>query len=72
MIATALWAFEIGPKTDPLTGEVKRLDTRAYVETLNHHPEPYEVDLKLRSDGHGKTIRREAARAAEFLRRFAE
>ncbi|KAH3196234.1 hypothetical protein LV164_002689 [Aspergillus fumigatus] len=72
MIATALWAFEIGPKTDPLTGEVKRLDTSAYVETLNHHPEPYEVDLKLRSDGHGKTIRREAARAAEFLRRFAE
>jgi len=72
MIATTLWAFDIGPKTDPLTGKTKDLDTSAYVETLNHHPQPYEVDLKVRSEGHAKTIRREAARASEFLSQFGE
>lgn len=65
-----LWAFDFTPAIDPLTGKDVPLDPEAYTTGFLQCPEPFKVTVKIRSDEHLKTLRREYAGAVEFLKQY--
>lgn len=78
-ISKILWAFEISPVTDSVTGKPKPIHTAAYSvndETIgyrgfsNRVPNLFEVSIKPRSPERIQTIRREYDEILPILNRF--
>lgn len=68
--AKLLWAFEFSPATDPETGKHIPLDPNNYTPGMLISPRPYKIDVKIRSQKHYETVKRELASAMEFLQNF--
>ncbi|KAH8923828.1 cytochrome P450 [Atractiella rhizophila] len=47
-VAMLLWAFEIRKKIDPSTQEEIPIDTLAFTDTANSHPQPFQVSFQGR------------------------
>lgn len=60
--AKLIWAFEISAP--------EGLDVNAYTEGVLVMPLPFKVKVKVRSEEHLATIRREFAQAEDFLKRY--
>ena len=63
MVAKLVWAFEISEPIDPKMGKKIPLDPEAYETGLLHAPLPFKASIKVRSDAHAETIRREMVEA---------
>ncbi|KAF2182292.1 cytochrome P450 [Zopfia rhizophila CBS 207.26] len=68
--AKLLWAFNIEPAVDEVTGEVVELDLNSYSEGLLHQPMPYRVKITPRSDKHAEVIRKDFEGVEDFLRKW--
>jgi hypothetical protein len=69
--AKLLWAFEFSPATDPVTKNEIPLDPDAYTSGMLKAPLPYVLKVKVRSEEHLATIKKELAGAKEFLERYS-
>jgi cytochrome P450 len=68
--AKLLWAFEFSEPVDPTTGKVQHLDPDAYNPGILQAPLPYKVQIKVRSQAHADTIKREHEAALEFMKQY--
>ncbi|KAF2499912.1 putative cytochrome P450 oxidoreductase [Lophium mytilinum] len=69
MVSKLLWAFEI---REPLNekGERVPLDPEAYESGLLHAPLPFKCEIKVRSQAHVDTIRKEMAEARKHFAKW--
>ncbi|KAH6955730.1 putative cytochrome P450 oxidoreductase [Ilyonectria sp. MPI-CAGE-AT-0026] len=65
--AKLLWAFDICEYTDPVTNQVKPLDTHAYSQGILHSPLPFKVHFKPRGPEYVSKIKSELGDALSFL-----
>lgn len=65
-----LWAFEFSEPVDPVTGKVMHLDPEAYNPGILQAPLPFKVGIKVRSEKHRETIRREHREALAFMKQY--
>lgn len=68
--AKLLWAFEFSEPVDPTTGKVIPLDTNAYNPGILQAPLPFQVQIKIRSQKHAATLKRELVSALDFLKQW--
>ena len=66
--AKLLWAYEFAEPVDPATGETISLDVNRYNPGILQAPLPFKVQIKVRSEQHAETIRRELKGALDFLK----
>ena len=68
--AKFLWAFEFDEPIDKSTGKTRPLDDNAYTNGFLHMPLPFEVQVKVRSEAHLRTIKQELAAAKTELQSY--
>jgi len=54
--AAVLWAFDLGPKVCPRTGETVPIDTQATNSHVILEPSPYQISIRVRSGERGKQV----------------
>ncbi|KAF2179307.1 cytochrome P450 [Zopfia rhizophila CBS 207.26] len=69
-LSKLLWAFEFAEPVDLATGKVVHLDPEAYNPGILQAPLPFNVQIKIRSDAHAETIKREHHEALGFLKQY--
>ncbi len=68
--ARLLWAFNIEPAIDEVTGKPVELDTEAYEDGFVSEPKPYKVRFVPRSEEHAKVIRKNSKELEAFLKKW--
>lgn len=72
-IAKIIWAFEIRPGTDPVTGQPMRIDDinvdikTQWTDGFLIAPKPFPISLRVRSDKHRKVLQQEMEQAQKIL-----
>jgi hypothetical protein len=68
--AKLLWAYEFSEPVDPATGKIIPLDGNAYNSGILQAPLPFNVQIKVRSEAHAATIKKELIGALDFLKKW--
>lgn len=72
-IAKIIWAFEIHPGTDPVTGQPMRIDDinvdikTQWTDGFLIAPKPFPISLRVRSNKHRKVLQQEMEQAQKIL-----
>lgn len=68
--AKLLWAYEFSEPVDPTTGKRISLDANAYNAGILQAPLQFNVQIKVRSEKHAATIKKELVGALDFLKKW--
>lgn len=68
-LARLLWAYELRPVREA-DGSLRKYDTFAYTEGFNIRPQPFECDIRVRSDKHRQVLLKEMDVAEQVMARF--
>lgn len=66
--AAVLWAFSLGPKVDDKTGLPVPIDTQATNSHVILEPDPYEIDIRPRSEERAGQVLEEYKKVRADLR----
>jgi hypothetical protein len=66
--AGVLWAFNLSQKIDRTTGEPVPIDTQATNSHVILEPDPYEIDIKVRSEKRAEQVMKGYQAVREELR----